>query len=107
MAGATRDSKSFRELAQNRGTKRRKTMERTVAVALKDGIDADIVSVLVQTACKFDSRVYLKEGMRRVNMKSIMGMMNMVVPKGREVTVIAEGDDESAAVEAVENLLAG
>ena len=40
-------------------------------------------------------------------MKSIMGMMNMVVPKGREVTVIAEGDDESAAVEAVENLLAG
>ncbi|MBR3105454.1 MAG: HPr family phosphocarrier protein [Lachnospiraceae bacterium] len=82
-------------------------MERTVAVALKDGIDADIVSVLVQTACKFDSSVYLKEGIRRVNMKSIMGMMNMVVPKGREVTVIAEGNDENAAVEAVETLLAG
>ncbi|MBR3515562.1 MAG: HPr family phosphocarrier protein [Lachnospiraceae bacterium] len=82
-------------------------MEKTVTVALKDGIDADVVSVLVQTACRFDSNVYLKEGMRRVNMKSIMGMMNMVVPKGRDVTVIAEGDDESSAVEAVETLLAG
>ncbi len=82
-------------------------MEKTVKVALKDGIDADVVSVLVQTACRFDSNVYLKEGMRRVNMKSIMGMMNMVVPKGRDVTVIAEGDDEFSAVEAVETLLAG
>ena len=35
-------------------------MEKTVTVALKEGIDADVVSVLVQTACKFDSRVYLK-----------------------------------------------
>ncbi len=82
-------------------------MERTVAVALKDGIDADIVSVLVQTACKFDSSICLKEGIRRVNRKSSMGRVNMVVPKGREVTVIAEGNDENAAVEAVETLLAG
>ena len=32
-------------------------MEKTVKVALKDGIDADVVSVLVQTACRFDSNV--------------------------------------------------
>ncbi|MBR1472118.1 MAG: HPr family phosphocarrier protein [Lachnospiraceae bacterium] len=80
-------------------------MEKTVKVGLKDGIDADVVSLLVQTACKYESKVYLKEGSRKVNMKSIMGMMNMVVAKGKEVTVIAEGSDAAAAVEAVEQVL--
>lgn len=80
-------------------------MEKTVKVALKEGINADIVSLLVQTACKYDSSVYLKEGERRVNMKSIMGMMNMAVGCGEEVTVIAEGSDEGDAVADVESVL--
>ena len=61
----------------------------------------------MQTACKYDSRVYLKEGERRVNMKSIMGMMNMAVSCGTEVLVIAEGSDEEEAVAEVENILTG
>ena len=80
-------------------------MEKTVKVALQEGINADIVSLLVQTACKYDSSVYLKEGERRVNMKSIMGMMNMAVGCGEEVTVIAEGSDEGDAVADVESVL--
>ena len=82
-------------------------MEKLVTVGIKEGINADIVSLLVQTACKYDSRVYLKEGERRVNMKSIMGMMNMAVSCGTEVTVIAEGADEEDAVTEVESILTG
>ena len=82
-------------------------MEKTVKVALQEGINADVVSLLVQTACKYESRIYLKEGERKVNMKSIMGMMNMAVSCGEEVTVIAEGTDEEAAVADVESVLTG
>ena len=80
-------------------------MEKTVIVQLKDGIDADVVSLLVQTACKYDSSIYLSEGERRVNMKSIMGMMNMVAGSGAAVTVTAEGSDEAAAVAEIESIL--
>ena len=82
-------------------------MEKLVTVGINEGINADIVSLLVQTACKYDSRVYLKEGERRVNMKSIMGMMNMAVSCGTEVLVIAEGSDGEEAVAEVENILTG
>ncbi len=82
-------------------------MEKTVKVALQEGINADVVSLLVQTACKYESRIYLKEGERKVNMKSIMGMMNMAVSCGEEVTVIAEGTDEEAAAADVESVLTG
>ena len=82
-------------------------MEKLVTVGINEGINADIVSLLVQTACKYDSRVYLKEGERRVNMKSIMGMMNMAVSCGTEVLVIAEGSDEEEAMAEVENILTG
>lgn len=82
-------------------------MEKKVTIGIKEGINADVVSLLVQTACKYDSRVYLKEGERRVNMKSIMGMMNMAMNCGEEVLVIAEGNDEEAAVAEVEKILKG
>ncbi|MBR3524622.1 MAG: HPr family phosphocarrier protein [Lachnospiraceae bacterium] len=80
-------------------------MEKTVIVKLKDGIDADVVSLLVQTACKYDSSIYLREGERRANMKSIMGMMNMVAGSGEAVTVTAEGPDEEEAVAGIEAIL--
>ena len=82
-------------------------MEKTVIVGTKDGIDADMVSVLVQTACKFESSIYLKEAERRVNMKSIMGMMNMVVAPGKPVDVIAEGEDAQEAIAEIEGILSG
>ena len=82
-------------------------MEKTVKIGINEGINADVVSLLVQTACKYDSRLYLKEGERRVNMKSIMGMMNMAVNCGEEVLVIAEGIDEEDAIAEVEAILSG
>ncbi len=82
-------------------------MEKSVTVGIREGINADVVSILVQAACKYESRLYLKEGDRRVNMKSIMGMMNMAVNCGEDVVVIAEGNDEEAAEEEIGRILRG
>ena len=82
-------------------------MEKSVTVGIREGINADIVSILVQAACKYESRLYLKEGDRRVNMKSIMGMMNMAVNCGENVEVIAEGSDEEEAAAEIDRILRG
>ena len=74
-------------------------MEKDVVVTIEDGINADVVSLLVQTACRFESRVYLQEGERKVNMKSIMGMTILHLKKGTTFKLVAEGNDESKAIE--------
>ncbi len=72
-----------------------------VVIKLKNGLEARPVALLVQVATQFESRVYLQSGEKRVNAKSIMGMMTLVLAAGDEVTVSAEGEDEEAAVDAI------
>ena len=72
-----------------------------VVIKLKNGLEARPVALLVQVATQFESRVYLQSGEKRVNAKSIMGMMTLILAAGDEVTVSAEGEDEEAAVDAI------
>ena len=62
------------------------------------------IAELVQVACKFDSEITLESDNRKINAKSIMGMMSLVLTNGVVVTIDAEGTDE---VEALERLLTG
>lgn len=80
-------------------------LEKKVTVQKKDGLDAGMIAVLVQHACKYESRIYLKSDDKRVNAKSIMGMMNIGVRKGGEVTICTEGSDEDAAMKEIEDYL--
>ena len=63
------------------------------------------VAKLVQIACQFESVIYLENGNRKVNAKSIMGMMALTLDKGMQVTIYADGRDENAAVEEMESYL--
>ena len=63
------------------------------------------IAELVQVACKFDSEITLESDNRKINAKSIMGMMSLVLTNGVVVTIDAEGTDEVEAVEALERLL--
>ncbi len=72
-----------------------------VEIKLKNGLEARPVALLVQAATQFESRVYLESNDKRVNAKSIMGMMTLILAAGDTVTVSAEGEDEDAAVEAI------
>ena len=61
--------------------------------------------MLVQVASQHDSTVYLESEGKKVNAKSIMGMMSLALQEGDEVTVVAEGEDEEKAAEGIKTFL--
>ena len=79
----------------------------TVEIKLQNGLEARPVAMLVQVASKFESRIYLESTGKKVNAKSIMGMMSLGLDNGDQVMVTAEGTDEEAAVDAIEKYLVG
>lgn len=81
--------------------------KKAVEIKLQNGLEARPVAMLVQVASKFESKIYLESTGKKVNAKSIMGMMSLGLDNGDQVTVTAEGTDEEAAVDAIENYLIG
>ena len=61
--------------------------------------------MLVKVASKYDSRIYLESGYKRVNANSIMGMMSVGLVAGQSITVEADGADEDQAVSEIEKYL--
>lgn len=78
-----------------------------VTINLENGLEASPVALLVQVASKYDSSIYIEAGDKRVNAKSIMGMMSLGLDNGEDVTVQADGADEEDAVDDVGNFLKG
>ena len=74
-------------------------VSKTSKVNLAADAEARPVAVLVQKASQFDSKVYIQSGDRRINAKSIMGMMSLGLTQNEEVIVSAEGSDETEAVD--------
>lgn len=63
------------------------------------------VAHLVQEASRYASQVYIVMGSKKINAKSIMGMMSLKLQKGENVTIVADGQDEDAAVSGVATFL--
>ncbi|MCR4904123.1 MAG: HPr family phosphocarrier protein [Butyrivibrio sp.] len=80
-------------------------LKKSIEVKLSNGLDARPVAELVQIATKYDSSVHIEYQDKKVNAKSIMGMMTLSVGMGESVTVIAEGKDEAGAVDEMEKYL--
>ncbi|WP_141432994.1 HPr family phosphocarrier protein [Bacillus sp. 03113] len=74
-------------------------VEKQVVVKLRTGLQARPAALFVQEANRFSSDVFLEKGGKKVNAKSIMGLMSLAVNPGSEITLIAEGHDESEAIE--------
>ncbi len=81
--------------------------KKAVEIKLQNGLEARPVAMLVQVASKYESRIYLEAAGKKVNAKSIMGMMSLGLDNGDQVTVTAEGTDEEEAADAIENYLIG
>ena len=60
---------------------------------------------LVQTASKFDSDIQLEYNGKKVNLKSIMGVMSLGVGKDAEITIYADGSDETDAIQSITDVL--
>ena len=79
--------------------------KKIITVDLPDGLEARPAAMLVQVASQYDSRIYLESGSKRVNAKSIMGMMTLGLIAGQSITVEADGADEDQAVSEIEKYL--
>ncbi len=72
-------------------------------VNLKTGLQARPAAFFVQEANRYSSEIFVERENKKVNAKSIMGIMSLAVSHGTEITILAEGND---AEEAVTNLKA-
>lgn len=79
--------------------------KREVEIINKLGLHARASTKLTQTASQFASEIWIERSGRRVNAKSIMGVMMLAAGKGSIVTLEAEGKDENEAVDALVELI--
>ena len=80
-------------------------IRKPMTVQLASGLEARPVAVLVQVASQYESKIYVEIDNKKVNAKSIMGMMTLGLSTGDSVVVSAEGTDEEAAIENIEKYL--
>ncbi|HHV29179.1 HPr family phosphocarrier protein [Acetivibrio mesophilus] len=73
-------------------------VEKTIKITNPAGLHARPAALFVQTAGKFTSNVWIKVGSKKVNAKSIMGLMSLAVSQGTEVVIGADGEDEDKAL---------
>ncbi len=69
------------------------------------GLHARPAAIFVQTAGKFESDVWLEKDERKVNAKSIMGLMSLAISCGTVVTIITDGEDEEQAMKELVELV--
>jgi phosphocarrier protein len=79
-------------------------IKRPITITNKLGLHARASAKLTQLASKFQSAVFIAKNGRRVNAKSIMGVMMLAAAKGSTVELEADGPDEEAAAAAIEAL---
>lgn len=79
----------------------------SISISLEDEQMARHIALLVQKASKYESAVYIQSGEKKVNAKSIMGMMTLGMDIREELEIMADGADEDAAVEGIISYIKG
>ena len=80
-------------------------IRKPITIGISNGLEARPIAMLVQVASQYSSNIYLESEAKKVNAKSIMGMMTLGLDAGEEITLSANGDDENAAMESIEQYL--
>ncbi len=76
-------------------------IEKTVQVSLDTGLQARPAAQFVQEANRYTSDLFLEKDNKRINAKSIMGLMSLAITKGTEIKLLAEGPDAEEALAAL------
>lgn len=82
-------------------------IKKPVMIKISAGTENRPIALLVQVASQYDSKIYLETENKKINAKSIMGMMTLNLTEGEELVVSADGEDEEHAVASIENYLTG
>lgn len=80
-------------------------IRKAITIGISNGLEARPIALLVQVASQYASNIYLESEQKRVNAKSIMGMMSLGLDTGESVTVSVEGVDEEDAMKGIEEYL--
>ena len=80
-------------------------IKKPITIRLSSGLEARPVAMLLQVASQYESEIYVESGRKKVNAKSIMGMMTLGLDAGEEITLSANGEDEEAAMAGIEQYL--
>lgn len=80
-------------------------ISKDIVVNIPTGLEARPIALLVQVASQYDSDIYLVVDDKKINAKSIMGMMTLGILSGETVTIIADGSDEKLAIDNIEKYL--
>ncbi|TGB02298.1 HPr family phosphocarrier protein [Halobacillus salinus] len=74
-------------------------IERSIIVELETGLQARPAAQFVQQANKFSADIFIEKEQKRVNAKSIMGLMSLAIGTDEEIKLIADGTDEEEALQ--------
>lgn len=80
-------------------------LHKMLTVKLEDGVRAKPAALLAETASQFASQLLIEKGNKKVNAKSIMGIMSLGLMQGDSFHLTANGTDEKKAVDAIEKLI--
>lgn len=80
-------------------------ISKSMTINIPKGLDARPVALLVQVASQYESSIYVEIQEKKVNAKSIMGMMSLGLAEGEKITIIANGPDEEDAVNAIDKYI--
>ena len=78
---------------------------RDIVVQNQVGLHARPATFFIQRANEFRSSIWIEKDERRANAKSLLGVLSLGVTGGTDIRVIADGQDENEAVEALANLV--
>ncbi len=77
-----------------------------VVITNQEGLQSRAAVLLVQVACKFNSRIRIEQGTKIINAKSMMGVLSLGVAGNGRILLCADGDDEQQAMAALVRLIA-
>lgn len=76
-----------------------------LTITNSDGLRASRAAMFVQVAGRFSSQILVEKGNKKINAKSIMGVLSLGVKQGEKIFVFANGKDEEEAIAVIENLI--
>ncbi len=80
-------------------------LSKTVVVQNQVGLHARPATFFIQKSNEFKSSIWIEKDERRVNAKSLLGVLSLGITKGTEIEIIADGVDEEEAINALEALI--
>lgn len=81
-------------------------LQQEIILENKLGFHARPASLFAQTASKFKSEVFIEKDGKKINGKSILGLMTIGIPSGAKINILVEGEDEKEALQELLKLFA-